>query len=143
VRKCGIRASLSQLTVRFATSQVFLSVDGSKMLTAKPHMSSDRAVAWEALRAVYERDGKINAQHFSAIKNLGQGDVGTVRLVEMKGSRGGKGKSGRCVFAVKTLNKLEMIERNKVPPPLHPYLSLSVNPNCTALSRTTSRFVKW
>lgn len=84
------------------------------MLCPKPHMSTDRAVAWEALRYVFERDGKISAQNFSAVKNLGQGDVGTVRLVEMKGTKGGKGKDGRCVFAVKTLNKTEMIERNKV-----------------------------
>jgi len=104
----------SAISTHKRPAEVFSSVDGSKMLCPKPHMSTDRAVAWEALRKVFERDGKISANNFSAVKNLGQGDVGTVRLVEMKGTTGGKGKNGRCVFAVKTLNKIEMIERNKV-----------------------------
>lgn len=61
-----------------------------------------------------KRDGSISATHFTNPKNLGQGDVGTVRLVELKGSTGGQGRNGRCQFAIKTLNKEEMVERNKV-----------------------------
>jgi len=93
-------------------SDVFQSVDGAVAIQRKAHKAHDPN--WAAIAEVLKRDGSISATHFTNPKNLGQGDVGTVRLVELKGSTGGQGRNGRCQFAIKTLNKEEMVERNKV-----------------------------
>lgn len=48
----------------------------------------------------------MKLSHFRRVKQLGSGDVGMVDLVQLQGS-GHK-------FAIKTLDKREMQERNKV-----------------------------
>jgi hypothetical protein len=53
-----------------------------------------------------ERDGKLRLSHFRRVKQLGAGDVGLVDLVQMQGTD--------LKFAMKTLDKWEMQERNKV-----------------------------
>ena len=53
-----------------------------------------------------ERDGRLRLAHFRRVKQLGAGDVGLVDLVTMQGSG--------LKFAMKTLDKWEMAERNKV-----------------------------
>jgi serine/threonine protein kinase len=59
-----------------------------------------------ALAAVVARDGKLRLRHFSRVKQLGSGDVGMVDLVQLVGT-------GQR-FALKSLEKREMLERNKV-----------------------------
>jgi PAS domain S-box-containing protein len=70
----------------------------------KPHRRLDPAAA--ALAAVVARDGKLRLRHFSRVKQLGSGDVGMVDLVQLVGT-------GQR-FALKSLEKREMLERNKV-----------------------------
>jgi len=53
-----------------------------------------------------ERDGKLRLAHFRRVKQLGAGDVGLVDLVQLQGTD--------LKFAMKTLDKWEMQERNKV-----------------------------
>jgi hypothetical protein len=57
-------------------------------------------------RPSQERDGKLRLSHFRRVKQLGAGDVGLVDLVQLQGSG--------LRFAMKTLDKWEMAERNKV-----------------------------
>jgi serine/threonine protein kinase len=61
----------------------------------------------QALVKTQEADGKLELwKHFQSVRTLGQGGVGTVDLVQLIGSQ--------HRFAVKTLDKTEMLERNKV-----------------------------
>lgn len=75
----------------------------------KPHRAGDPAAA--ALSEVVKRDGKLRLRHFQRERQLGSGDVGMVDLVTLSPAGGG-GKVYR--FALKSLEKHEMIERNKV-----------------------------
>ncbi|GBF95420.1 hypothetical protein Rsub_08382 [Raphidocelis subcapitata] len=70
----------------------------------KPHKGSDRA--YKALVEAQERDGRLRLSHFRRVKQLGAGDVGLVDLVTLQGTD--------LRFAMKTLDKWEMGERNKV-----------------------------
>ncbi|KAF6240830.1 putative blue light receptor [Scenedesmus sp. NREL 46B-D3] len=72
---------------------------------AKPHKSSD--AAYQALMRLQQRDGgQLRLNHFRRVKQLGAGDVGLVDLVQLQGTD--------MKFAMKTLDKWEMQERNKV-----------------------------
>ena len=76
----------------------------SGLLPTKPHRAGDPAAA--ALAAVVARDGKLRLRHFSRVRQLGNGDVGMVDLVHLAGTQ--------QRFALKSLEKREMLERNKV-----------------------------
>nr|AML79622.1 putative LOV domain-containing protein [Leptosira obovata] len=73
-------------------------------LLCKPHKSADPAML--ALGSAVKRDGRLTLSQFRRLKQLGAGDVGIVDLVELQ--------SGEGKFALKTLDKGEMVERNKV-----------------------------
>lgn len=66
--------------------------------------SADRA--FQTLLQVQQRDGQLRLNHFRRVKQLGAGDVGLVDLVQLQGTD--------LKFAMKTLDKWEMQERNKV-----------------------------
>nr|AHZ63924.1 phototropin [Nephroselmis olivacea] len=70
----------------------------------KPHNSNQ--TQWKAIQAVVVRDGQLQLTHFRKVKQVGAGDVGTVHLVELE--------STGILFAMKSLQKKEMYERNKV-----------------------------
>lgn len=72
--------------------------------TPKPHRRLDPAAA--ELADVVARDGKLRLRHFSRVRQLGSGDVGMVDLVQLVG--------GEQRYALKSLEKREMLERNKV-----------------------------
>jgi len=76
----------------------------TNVIRLKPHRGSDPAV--QALKAVYDREGEITINHFTRIRQLGSGDVGLVELVKLRDTN--------FTFAMKTLSKQEMLERNKV-----------------------------
>jgi len=77
---------------------------GGSVMKRKPHKSDDRS--YQALMGVQQRDGKLKLMHFRRVKQLGAGDVGLVDLVQLQGTD--------FKFAMKTLDKYEMQERNKV-----------------------------
>ncbi|KIZ02931.1 hypothetical protein MNEG_5031 [Monoraphidium neglectum] len=77
---------------------------GGTVMRRKPHKAADRA--YQELLNAQERDGKLKLAHFRRVKQLGAGDVGLVDLVQMQGTD--------MKFAMKTLDKWEMQERNKV-----------------------------
>ena len=73
------------------------------VLPLKPHRMQDQGGL--ALQALYKKNHeKIKLRDFRRTKQLGAGDVGTVDLVTMDGHQ----------YAVKSLEKQEMVERNKV-----------------------------
>ncbi|KXZ43471.1 hypothetical protein GPECTOR_89g491 [Gonium pectorale] len=74
------------------------------VMKRKPHKTEDKA--YQALLALQQKDGKLKLMHFRRVKQLGAGDVGLVDLVQLQGSD--------FKFAMKTLDKFEMQERNKV-----------------------------
>lgn len=71
----------------------------------KPHRRMDPK--WQAIRAVMaHKRGPLDADDFAVIRKVGRGDVGNVHLVRLKGTR--------ALFAMKVLEKQEMIDRNKL-----------------------------
>nr|AAX81328.1 neochrome [Mougeotia scalaris] len=76
----------------------------SKFVASKPHRAWDSA--WTAIKEVREKEGRLCLKHFKPIKPLGNGDSGSVVLVELRGTG--------HVFAAKIMEKERMIERNKV-----------------------------
>lgn len=87
----------------FATSNPWAKLTGT-VVRRKPHKGEDKA--YQALLQLQQRDGKLKLMHFRRVKQLGAGDVGLVDLVQMQGTE--------FKFAMKTLDKFEMQERNKV-----------------------------
>lgn len=77
---------------------------GGSVMRRKPHKSDDRA--YQALATIQARDSRLKLMHFRRVKQLGAGDVGLVDLVQLQGTE--------HKFAMKTLDKYEMQERNKV-----------------------------
>ena len=53
-----------------------------------------------------EEHGTIELKHFKRVQQLGSGDVGLVDLVKIQGSD--------VTVAMKTIDKLEILERNKL-----------------------------
>jgi len=70
----------------------------------KPHKSNDPA--YMALLSLQNQHEKLKLVHFRRIKQLGSGDVGLVDLVQLQGTN--------MKYAMKTLDKWEMQERNKI-----------------------------
>nr|AML79491.1 putative LOV domain-containing protein [Pediastrum duplex] len=74
------------------------------VMRKKPHKGEDQA--YQTLLNLQGREGKLKLAHFRRVKQLGAGDVGLVDLVQLQGTD--------LKFAMKTLDKWEMQERNKV-----------------------------
>ena len=70
----------------------------------KPHRGND--LRWKAVLAVRSRDGTIGMGHFRLIQRLGCGDIGSVYLSELSGTR--------CSFAVKVMDKVSLETRKKM-----------------------------
>ncbi|CAK0783080.1 hypothetical protein CVIRNUC_006275 [Coccomyxa viridis] len=70
----------------------------------KPHKAQEKS--WEALKAAEAKNGRLALSQFRRLKQLGTGDVGLVDMVELQ--------DGTGRYAMKTLEKAEMLERNKV-----------------------------
>nr|AHZ63840.1 neochrome [Zygnemopsis sp. MFZO] len=76
----------------------------SQPVLPKPHKYDDPA--WAAIKKVKAQEGRLGLKHFRPVKPLGNGDSGSVMLVELRGT-------GQF-YAVKVMEKERMIERNKV-----------------------------
>lgn len=70
----------------------------------KPHKAND--VRWEAIQAVRSRDGALGLSHFRLLKRLGCGDIGSVYLAELSGTK--------CYFAMKVMDKASLASRKKL-----------------------------
>ncbi|KAJ4975546.1 hypothetical protein NE237_000652 [Protea cynaroides] len=70
----------------------------------KPHKANDSK--WEAIQAVRARDGVLGLSHFRLLKRLGCGDIGSVYLSELTGTK--------CYFAMKVMDKTSLASRKKL-----------------------------
>lgn len=70
----------------------------------KPHKAND--LGWEAIQAVRARDGILGFSHFRLLKRLGCGDIGSVYLAELSGTK--------CYFAMKVMDKESLAGRKKL-----------------------------
>lgn len=71
---------------------------------SKPHKGND--VRWEAIQVVRARDGVLGLSHFRLLKRLGCGDIGSVYLAELSGTK--------CYFAMKVMDKASLASRKKL-----------------------------
>lgn len=71
---------------------------------SKPHKAND--LRWEAIQAVRTRDGALGLGHFRLLKRLGCGDIGSVYLSELSGTK--------CYFAMKVMDKGSLASRKKL-----------------------------
>lgn len=71
---------------------------------SKPHKSNDSR--WEAIQTVRLQDGNLNLNHFRLLKRLGCGDIGSVYLCELIGTK--------SYFAMKVMDKVSLEGRNKL-----------------------------
>ncbi|KAK6269196.1 hypothetical protein QUC31_013356 [Theobroma cacao] len=70
----------------------------------KPHKAND--LRWEAIQAVRARDGVLGLSRFRLLKRLGCGDIGSVYLSELSGTK--------CYFAMKVMDKASLASRKKL-----------------------------
>ncbi|KAJ0571596.1 putative protein kinase AGC-RSK-2 family [Helianthus annuus] len=70
----------------------------------KPHKSNDSR--WEAIQAVRSKDGVLGLSHFRLLKRLGCGDIGSVYLSELSGTK--------SYFAMKVMDKVSLESRKKL-----------------------------
>ncbi|KAG8658391.1 serine/threonine-protein kinase D6PK [Manihot esculenta] len=69
----------------------------------KPHKAND--MRWEAIQAVHAK-GLLGVNHFRLLKMLGCGDIGSVYLSELSGTK--------CYFAMKVMDKASLASRKKL-----------------------------
>ncbi|KAL6529425.1 Serine/threonine-protein kinase d6pkl2 [Orobanche gracilis] len=70
----------------------------------KPHKAND--LRWEAIQAARTKDGVLDLRHFRLLKKLGCGDIGSVYLSELCGTK--------CYFAMKVMDKASLAGRKKL-----------------------------
>ncbi|KAG1327411.1 putative serine/threonine-protein kinase D6PK [Cocos nucifera] len=70
----------------------------------KPHKANDSR--WEAIQMVRARDGVLGLSHFRLLKRLGCGDIGSVYLSELSGTK--------SYFAMKVMDKASLASRKKL-----------------------------
>ncbi|KAL1812283.1 hypothetical protein DCAR_0624490 [Daucus carota subsp. sativus] len=70
----------------------------------KPHKANDSR--WEAIQAIRSRDGNLGLHHFRMFKKLGCGDIGSVQLAELIGTK--------SYFAIKVMDKGNLAGRKKL-----------------------------
>lgn len=70
----------------------------------KPHKANDSR--WEAIQAVRAREGALGLTHFRLLKRLGCGDIGSVYLSELSGTK--------SYFAMKVMDKGSLASRKKL-----------------------------
>lgn len=71
---------------------------------SKPHKGND--LRWEAIQAIRAKDGVLGLGHFRLLKRLGCGDIGSVYLSELSGTK--------CYFAMKVMDKGSLASRKKL-----------------------------
>lgn len=70
----------------------------------KHHTGGD--CRWDAVQLASSRDSPLSLVHFRLLKRLGYGDIGSVYLVELRGTD--------TFFAMKVMDKEALISRNKL-----------------------------
>lgn len=97
-----------QSSTRMGRSSSDLSFDSSfssfRRSASKPHKANDSR--WEAIQVFQEKDGALGLSHFRLLKKLGRGDMGSVYLSELRGTKG--------FFAMKVIDKKTLDNQKKL-----------------------------
>ncbi|XP_057472707.1 serine/threonine-protein kinase RHS3-like [Actinidia eriantha] len=80
------------------------SLESSSSAPIKPHTGGDGR--WDAINVATCKDSPIGLGHFRLLKRLGYGDIGSVYLVELRGTN--------TYFAMKIMDKGSLASRNKL-----------------------------
>lgn len=81
------------------------SLDSTSSSHNKPHTGGD--VRWDAINIVSKGSNcSLNFSHFRLVKRVGYGDIGSVYLVELKGTG--------TFYAMKVMDKASLASRNKL-----------------------------
>ncbi|KAK4727217.1 hypothetical protein R3W88_032134 [Solanum pinnatisectum] len=102
-----LQMSTMSLEETFHPSKVSESTETSSSSTTplKPHTGGD--VRWDAINSATGRGGPpLNLSNFRLLKRLGYGDIGSVYLVELRGTN--------AFFAMKVMDKGSLASRNKL-----------------------------
>lgn len=70
----------------------------------RPHTGGD--VRWDAINLANSKESPLGLSHFRLLKRLGYGDIGSVYLVELRGTS--------AYFAMKVMDKASLASRNKL-----------------------------
>ncbi|KAL4323245.1 hypothetical protein GQ457_11G012310 [Hibiscus cannabinus] len=70
----------------------------------RPNKTND--IRWEAIQVIQGKDGLLGLNHFRLLKRLGCGDIGSVYLSELSGTK--------CYFAMKVMDKASLASRKKL-----------------------------
>ncbi|XP_058095384.1 serine/threonine-protein kinase AGC1-7-like [Magnolia sinica] len=80
------------------------SIDSFVSAPIKPHTGGDGR--WDAIQLATSRESPLGLSHFRLLKRLGYGDIGSVYLVELRGTN--------TFFAMKVMDKASIASRNKL-----------------------------
>jgi len=80
------------------------SIDSASTASIKRHTGGD--CRWEAIQLANARDAPLGLSHFRLLKRLGYGDIGSVYLVELRGTG--------SYFAMKVMDRASLVSRNKL-----------------------------
>lgn len=80
------------------------SLDSTITAPLKPHTGGD--VRWDAIQLAKSRECPLGISNFRLLKRLGFGDIGSVYLVELRGTD--------AFFAMKVMDKASLASRNKL-----------------------------
>ncbi|XP_022899483.1 serine/threonine-protein kinase D6PKL1-like [Olea europaea var. sylvestris] len=101
------RSSKSSIC-EFSSSTTSLSEESSlsgSSCSSRPHMSKD--LRWASINRLKTQYGFLGLSHFNLLKKLGSGDIGTVYLAELIGTK--------CMFAIKVMDNEFLAKRKKMP----------------------------
>ncbi|KAE8706266.1 Protein kinase G11A [Hibiscus syriacus] len=104
---CSGEVSRKTSIYRGSTGSDFSEESSSSCLSSaiyKPHKAND--IRWEAIQAVRSRKGDLDFKHFRVLRRLGCGDIGSVYLSELTGTR--------TYFAMKVMDKALLASRKKL-----------------------------
>ncbi|GMI85168.1 AGC kinase 1.7 [Hibiscus trionum] len=79
------------------------SIESTSTAPLRPHTGGD--VRWDAINSVSAK-GPIGLSNFRLLKRIGYGDIGSVYLVELRGTN--------AYFAMKVMDKASLASRNKL-----------------------------
>jgi Protein kinase domain len=98
----GSKLSDSELRCSFESESD--SEDSDTCVQVRPHTGGDSR--WDTIQMFNSREGPLSLGHFRLLKRLGYGDIGSVYLVELRGTG--------AFFAMKVMDKASLVSRNKI-----------------------------
>ncbi|KAF3333105.1 protein kinase G11A-like protein [Carex littledalei] len=99
----GSKLSDSELRCSFESAGSD-SEDSDMCVQVRRHTGGDSR--WDAIQLANSREAPLSLGHFRLLKRLGYGDIGSVYLVELRGTG--------AFFAMKVMDKASLVSRNKI-----------------------------